>query len=67
MEIHLHLPLLIGISSFHACSTTGPAELGFLSLALADLFVDVFIHPIHVMFPDLLQLSVQCADVWMTA
>jgi hypothetical protein len=67
MKIQIHLPLLLGIGSFDTSSTTGPAELGFLSLALADLFVDVFIHPIHVMFPDLLQLSVQCADVWMTA
>lgn len=65
MKIQIHLPLLLGIGSFDTSSTTGPAELGFLSLALSDFLIDVFIDPVQVIFPHLLQLSIQCPDVWM--
>ena len=65
MKIHIHLSLLLGISSFDTGSTTGPEELGFLSLALSNLLVDVFVDSVQIMFPDLLQLSVQRPDMGM--
>lgn len=62
MEVQVNLTLLVTIG-FHSCGKTGFAKLGFLLLSMLDLAVNVLIDPVHIMFPDLLQLTIQRADV----